>query len=226
MLNACNPFQVQVAALPYWCYRLISPKCNFRLENLQKGYWTGGQFSIFGFYYKQEYLNECQTMMDSILHLIDIQVIPFLDEVNSDEAWIKYAVDPPAFDDIGRGVYCNYLGEEYKPIFGGQFHAVEYPFLWKAYQERTFEQVKLFVERLVAEYLAFQKGLYQRNSSISDAVIDGFLIKDKERYLFVNFKVLLSKIQENDLDWIKNIHDTEKSVMEQTLKDELRIEIP
>ena len=133
-------------------------------------------------------------------------------------------IERPVFPVIDNVVFCEYLQKEYHPRIGGAFHEPQYPFLWKAYQDRSFEKIGVWVEQLTKDYLDGQKAIYQ-NFHMPDEEIEEKLKKDKERYLFCQFNVLLSKIQENDLDWIKNVYDTEKAVMEKALKDELGIDI-
>lgn len=241
-ITPINPYSINCCSFPYWLFNDFSGACTN--VALVKGYWTEGQ----GFeidvpgtaYYREE--NETLNLdyMTACFEVAKRYALPMLDKLTDIPSYMQNINYNWKTDSEDKGEYFYNISSEltkkydqYPGHLSGlrmyyRSHCIEnqYLYLYKAYIDGSFEDSYSIIENYIKEvkirrrkdiYLSVEKGFYDIDQAES-------ILKRDDESLNRSYSVFVSKMHDNELNWILEYREQQKKEIIPRLRDELGID--
>ncbi|MBR4054597.1 MAG: hypothetical protein IKK06_07325 [Clostridia bacterium] len=210
-------YQICFNQFPYWCYPFIS-----KGFPLSKGYWTGLRSPCCSQYFKARE-DENHAEMKNHLEVFRELVFPILDATNDEKSYIE------AFTKPDKRGWSDWKLLKPQPILYVCYQEGSWDFAkkWLAFSEE-FEQRSLLLQ-LEQGWKHHMENLQKRPETTRDISYEQYCKEFWEEdchtldFKFRFFRLLFEKMEENDLEWIKEIHDENCEIMKEDLLRELKI---
>lgn len=203
-------YDVRYIAVPYWCYR----RKNWFLSSFSDADWVKRVYAIdSGVFFKND-MQESEKGMRRILETYRQKTVPLFEAMMDEESYIDATLK-----------YNNW------------FDVDQYVVLYIAYKQNSWDYVKQFIEnsrtmdlemtlklleRNWAKYQEFQanppEGYDPKAHEMTYEDMYHSLVGGFDETLKGNFRVLLQKMEENDLAWIESYRKQEAEAMKEDLR--------
>ena len=220
VIKTINPYTIHFCACPWWT------PTNICCESMsyKKGHWSECGIEIkpdLSAYYREANEEFNLVYMTECLEIAEIYALPFLDKITDIDSYLKYGLtewlDFCEFPTGRSSWYCalqterlaELIGEHaYIKVMGDIWRNLkQYAYLYKAYQEGSFENVyEQMMSRLREEDAC---GFWRTDKSCTDFRIELF----KE------------KMEQNDLDFIVKYKEERRKIILPKLRDELKLDV-
>ena len=214
------PFQyyVRYSQFPFWCYRLL-----YKDLPLSKGYWLNdGDSPKMSFFLNAKPEENIQEM--EFNHKVyQTEIFPLLDATVDEKTYIeakskkRFALDRWSMIPPHVILYACHLDGSW-----------EYAQNWIACKrDERQRNAPIRAQQQWETHLKFLKKPPEGYVP-TECTYEELLAKEMNAFdctLQLRFGLLLEKMEQNDLNWIKDIHDSESEYMRELLKTELKLYI-
>jgi hypothetical protein len=209
-------YYVRYSQFPFWCYRLL-----YKDLPLSKGYWLNdGDYPAMSFFSNAKPEKNIPEM-EFNHKAYQTEIFPLLDATVDEKTYIeakskrRFEVDRWFMIPPHAILYACYLDGSW-----------EYAQNWIARKrDECQSRAPLYAQKEWETHLYFLKN--PPEGYVPTECTYEELLEEKmnffDRTLKSHFGLLLEKMEQNDLNWIKDIHDSESEYMRELLKTELKI---
>lgn len=212
-------YHVRFNQFPYWCYPFISK--DFPLKKL---YWTGSHAPRMSLYNKDE-VEENRAEMQRNLEAYQEIIFPMFDATRDEKSYIESLTQP---NKCWGSRWWSVIPQAILYVCY-QEGSWDFAKKWLAFSEEDARRINLL--QMEQEWRSHLENLQKRPETTRDISYEQYCKEYLEKdcntldFAFRPFRLLFEKMEENDLEWIKEIHDDNCEIMKEELLRDLKIQL-
>lgn len=212
VLKKTGNYSICYTSFPYWCFNYVN--LNDLHPSMEKDYWIEDKHifeykgEMFITYFDPENPEENERCMQMWFEIAQEIIFPYFEETSTIKDYLYSYLDGAA-EALERG------GEK---SIASKYIISQYLLLYRSYLDGNFDFAKRFINIYLDRYKELLHYMGRRDPA---AIKEGI-----DRVIEVQFEVILQKIEENDLEWIKTFKEENAAIMRERMRQELKLDVP